>query len=144
MKSTDLDMERSVARCRVFLALVAFLAIYLDPTKPALTRWLPLTGGLFVVNRYWVTVVVAFLAYSLAIAAAQSSAPRKNLATIATCGDVLFGAAIALVTEAETSLYNVFFAFAVLSVGLRSGRRAALAVTAASLLLYTALIVTSA
>ncbi|HZR84921.1 MAG TPA: histidine kinase [Candidatus Binatia bacterium] len=144
MNRANVEMEGSVARCRVFLALVTILAIYLDPTKPALTRWLPLTGGLFVVNRYWVTVALAYLAFSLAIAAAQSRAPRKDLATIATCGDVLFGAAIALVTEAETSLYNVFFAFAVLSVGLRSGRRAAFGVTAASLLLYTVLILTSA
>ena len=126
MSSSTLDMERSIARCRVFLSLTAILAIYIDPTVPALTRWLPLTGGTFVLNRYWVSVLLGHLSYSLALVWAQERnlASAARLARIATWCDVLFGAAIALVTESETSIYYVFFAFAVLSVGLRSGLRA--------------------
>jgi signal transduction histidine kinase len=146
MISSTLDMERSIARCRVFLSLTAILAIYVDPTVPALTRWLPLTGGPFAVNRYWVTVLLAHLTYSVALVWAQArpSASQVRLARIATWGDVFFGAAIALVTESETSIYYVFFAFAVLTVGLRSGLRSALVVTAVSIVFYLVLTVTFA
>ena len=34
MSSSTLDMERSIARCRVFLSLAAILAIYVDPSAP--------------------------------------------------------------------------------------------------------------
>jgi signal transduction histidine kinase len=144
MSSSTLDMERSIARCRVFLSLTAILAIYIDPTVPALMRWLPLTGGAFVLNRYSVSVLLGHLSYSLALVWAQerSLASAARLARIATWGDVFFGAAIALVTESETSIYYVFFAFAVLSVGLRSGLRSALVVTAANIAFY--MIVTAA
>jgi len=146
MSSPPLEMERSIARCRVLLSLAAILAWYIDPTEPTLTRWLPLTGGTFVLNRYWVSVLLAHLVYSVVLAWAYSrSEPALGrLAAVATAADVLFGAAIALVTEGVTSLYYVFFAFAVLSVGLRSGLRSALTVTAFSLLFYTTLTVLSA
>lgn len=128
------------------LSLAAILAWYVDPTEPTLTRWLPLTGGTFVLNPYWVSVLFAHLLYSMALAAAytRTASPSSRLSSIATCADVLFGAAIALVTEGATSLYYVFFAFAVLSVGLRNGLRAALIVTGFSLTFYTVLTVLSA
>ena len=88
MNATSFDMERSIARCRVFLSLIAILTLYADPTEPTLTRWLPLTGGAFTVNRYWATVLVAHLAYSLTLVFLQTrpSAPSLRLATIATWG----------------------------------------------------------
>jgi signal transduction histidine kinase len=146
MSSSTSDMERSIARCRVLLSLAAILAVYVDPTPPALTRWLPLTGGAFVLNRYCVAALLGHLTYSLTLAWAQerSLASPARLARIATWADVFFGAAIALVTEGDTSIYSVFFAFAVLTVGLRSGLRSALVVTAASTGFYTLLTVTSA
>jgi signal transduction histidine kinase len=139
-------MERSIARCRVFLSVIAIFALYVDPTEPTLTRWLPLTGGAFTVNRYWATVLVAHLAYSLTLVFLQTppAAPSPRLATIATWGDILFAAAIAVVTEGTTSPFYSFFAFAVLAAGLRSGLRAALAVTGVSVGLYTILVVVSA
>ena len=146
MSSNTFDMERSIARCRVFLSLTAILAIYIDPTAPTLTRWLPLTGGAFVLNRYWVTVLLGHLTYSLALVWAQerSVLSPARLATIATWADVFFGAAIALFTESETSIFYVFFAFAVLTVGLRSGLSAALTVTAASIGFYILLTIAAA
>jgi signal transduction histidine kinase len=140
------DMERSISRCRIVLSLTAMVAICLDPTEPTLTRWLPLTGGYFVFNRYWVSVLVAHLVYSIVLAWAEDgpNASHDRLGTIATWGDVLFGAAIALVTEGVTSLYFVFFAFAVLSAGIRSGQRTALMVTAISIAFYALVTVTSA
>jgi two-component system sensor histidine kinase DesK len=139
-------MERSIARCRVLLSLTAILAAYVDPTEPTLTRWLPLTGGSFVLSGYGVSVLLAHLVYSvsLAVAYARPAAPSARLAPVATTADVLFGTAIALVTEGATSLYYVFFAFAVLSVGLRRGMRSALVVTGFSLAFYTTLTVLSA
>jgi len=146
MDPLTLEMERSIARCRVLLSLAAILAWYIDPTEPTLTRWLPLTGGMFVLNRYWVSVLLAHLAYSVVLVAAYArpADASARLATIATSADVLFGAAIALVTEGATSLYYVFFAFAVLSAGLRHGLRSALVVTAFSLAFYTTLTLLSA
>jgi signal transduction histidine kinase len=144
--SSTSDMERSIARCRVFLSLAAILAIYIDPAAPALLRSLSLAGGIFVLDRYWVPVLLAHLTYSLTLAWAQerSITSPARLAKIATWGDVFFGAAIALVTEGETSIYYVFFAFAVLTVGLRWGLRSALTVTAASIGFYLLLTVASA
>jgi len=146
MNATNFDMERSIARCRVFLSLVAILALYVDPTEPTLTRWLPLTGGAFTLNRYWVTALVSHLAYSLTLVFLQTrpSVVPARLAMIATWGDVLFAAAVALVTEGTTSPFYSFFAFAVLTAGLRSGLRAALVVTALSVGLYIILIIVSA
>jgi len=146
MNATSFDMERSIARCRVFLSLVAILALYVDPMESPLTRWLPLTGGAFTVNRYWGTVLVAHLTYSLTLVFLQTrlSAPSLRLATSAMWGDVLFAAAIALVTEGTTSPFSAFFVFAVLTAGLRSGLRAALVVTGLSVGLYMILVVVSA
>src|SRR5215472_7412551 len=115
-----IDMERSIARCRVVLSLVAIVAVYDDPTNPMLTRWLPLTGGAFSLNRYQFVVLLAHLAYSLTMASLhrRMSATPARLAAVATGGDVLFGEAIALVTEGLTSEFYVFFAIAVVTVGL--------------------------
>jgi two-component system sensor histidine kinase DesK len=146
MNATSFDMERSIARCRVFLSLVAILALYVDPTEPTLTRWLPLTGGAFTINRYWAVVLVAHLLYSLTLVYVHRfpGPPSPRLATIASWGDVLFAAAIALVTEGTTSPFYSFFAFAVLAAGLRSGFRAALIVTGVSVGLYVLIVVVSA
>src|SRR5215475_8036297 len=110
MNAHTFDMERSIARCRVFLSLVAILAVYIDPTEPSLTRWLPITGGFMMVNRYWVTVLVTHLLYSLTLFFLQDRpllSPAR-LAAIATWADVLFAAAIALVTEGTTSPFYSF------------------------------------
>src|SRR5262249_13596536 len=146
MNTTSFDMERSRARWRVFLSLVAMLALYVDPAEPSLTRWLPLTGGAFTVNRYWATVLVVHLTYSLTLVFLQTrpNTPSLRLATSAMWGDVLFAAAIALVTEGTTSPFSSFFVFAVLTAGLRSGLRAALGVTGVSVGVYMILVVVSA
>ncbi len=146
MNTASFDMEHSIARCRVFLSLIAILALYIDPTEPILTYWLPLTGGAFTVNRYWVTVLVSHLVYSLTFLYLQTHllVTPVRLAAIAMWGDILFAAAIMLVTEGTTSPFYSFFAFAVLTAGLRSGLRAALMVTGLSVGLYMILIVVAA
>ena len=144
-KTLTFDMERGIARCRVVLSVIAILALYVDPTEPTITRWLPLSGGAFTINRYWATVLVAHLTYSLTLFFLHSrpGPPPTRLAAIATWGDVLFAAAIAVVTEGTTSPFYSFFAFAVLAAGLRSGLRAALLVTGLSVGLYALLIIVS-
>lgn len=145
-RASSRDLEASIARCRLGLSLLAIVGWYVDPTEPMLTRWLPVTGGAFVVDPYWVSVLFAHLGYSvvLVVVGARAIVAPERLATIAMWGDVLFGAAIALVTEGATSLFNVFFAFAVVSVSVRAGIRAALRVTVASIGCYLVLAVESA
>ncbi len=133
------DLELGIARCRIVLSIVALVAVYLDPTHPDLAG-LPLSGGPFAIHPYALAIMGAHLAYSVALRAALArglETPRQ----LATVGDVAFGIAIAVVTEGPTSPFYVFFAFAVLSVGLRSGLRATLAVTAVGVALYLAFIV---
>ena len=44
-ENRSIDIERNIAQCRVMLSVAAFITVYIDPTRPTLTRWLPLTGG---------------------------------------------------------------------------------------------------
>lgn len=131
MSAANLDMERSIARCRVFLCLVIGLVLYVDP----------LTGGAFALGKYWASVLAAHLAYGLSLLAAQQRFSSRRLSAIATVGDVLFATAVATVTEGTTSPFYAFFAFAVLAVALRSGLRATLLVTTVSVALYITLVV---
>jgi len=145
MSSTTLEMERGIARCRIVLSAIAILAVYIDPTQPSLTRWLPLTGGLFEIDPHARAVMGSYLAYSIVLYAELESGvvSVQRLAQISTWVDVAFGVAIALVTEGATSPFSTFFAFAVITAGLRAGLRATLGVTAISVVLYLILIVVS-
>src|SRR5207237_3005780 len=61
------DIERNIAQCRVVLSIAAFVTVYVDPTRPTLTRWLPLSGGPFTLDPYAVAVLLAHVGYSIAI-----------------------------------------------------------------------------
>ena len=134
MNATNFDMERSIARCRVALSLVASITLWIDPS----------TGGPFGVGPFWATVLFAHFLYSVSLLIAHRDGSSPRLATIATIGDVFFAGAVATATEGTTSPFYAFFAFAVLSVGLRSGLRAALVVTAVSVAYYVAMVVSFA
>jgi signal transduction histidine kinase len=140
------DLELSIARCRVLLSAVAIVAVYVDPTHPTLTRWLPLRGGPFTIDPYALAVMATHLAYSFGLyyALEGTLTDTRRLVAIATWGDVLFGALIALVTEGATSPFYAFFAFAVVAVGLRAGLGSTLVVTSVSAVLYLSLIAVSA
>ena len=140
------DVEVNIARCRMILSAVAIVAVYVDPTHPTLTRWLPLRGGSFTIDPYTLSAMSLHLAYSITLYFAFSRRFGRidRLVTIATWGDVLFGALIALVTEGTTSPFYAFFAFAVVTVGLRAGLGSTLVVTAVSAVLYLSLIAVSA
>ena len=140
-----IEVERTIARCRMILSVTAFIAVYVDPTLPTLTRWLPLTGGPFTLDPFAFAVMLLHLTYSVAmyLVVRHQLAAAPRIATISTLADVLFGGFIALVTEGANSPFHVFFAFAVLAAGFRGGLRRALTVTGASVALYLCLILVS-
>jgi len=137
------EVERTIARCRIVLSVTALIAVYVDPTRPTLTRWL--TGGPFTLDPFALAVMLLHLAYSLAmyLVVRRELLAASEIATVSTLVDVLFGAVIALVTEGANSPFYVFFAFAVLAAGFRSGLRRASTVTGASVVLYLSLILVS-
>lgn len=140
MRDADfVQIERRIAQCRVVLSVAAPFAIYLDPTEPTLL--LPLTGGYFILDPYAAAILVLHFAYSIVIffLVTRSRFSLSRLATASMCLDVMFGAAVALVTEGTNSPFYIFFAFAVLAAGLR-GFRSGLVVTATSIALYLAII----
>jgi signal transduction histidine kinase len=146
MISTSLDMERSIARCRIILSAVAMLTVYVDPTIPMLSRSFGVKGGLFYIDPVAFAVMGTHLTYSATVYILLARRPLVSgrVVAVSTGADVLFGGAIMLVTEGASSPLLVFFAFAVLTAGLRAGLRAALVVTGASVVLYLSLLVVSA
>ncbi|MEW6267989.1 MAG: histidine kinase [Thermodesulfobacteriota bacterium] len=134
-------IERNIAQCRLLLAVAAPLAVYLDPTEPIL-RVMEVTGAAFFIDPRALAVMLAHLAYSVALAlvvwTGRVALPRVVAAS--NCGDVLFGALVAMVTEGTNSPFYVYFLFAVLAAGLRGTRRSAFVVTTTSLALYFGLI----
>ena len=144
--TTFLHIEESIARCRVILSLSALAAVFIDPTQPVLTRWIPLTGGSFTINPYAFFTMSAHLCYSVAILFLRRSrrTSGSGSSTITTWLDVLFGTAIAVFTEGTNSPFYAFFAFAVVETGLRTGFRQTMAVTAVSVGIYLSLIAISA
>src|SRR5262249_57996613 len=130
--------EQAIARCRVTLSVSALIAVYIDPTRPTLTRWLPLTGGPFMLDPLALAVMLSHLVYSLSLYVLEHRRvlTASRIAVVSTWMDVLFGTLIALVTEGANSPFYVFFTFAVLAAAFRAGLRLTLLVTATSALLY--------
>lgn len=147
MKNRDFaDVEIEIARTRVVLSVVSIFSVYVDPTRPILTGWLPLTGGPFMIDLYTLAVMVSHLAYSMTVCGviAYRIVPEVRLAVTTSWIDVSYGVLIAVFTEGATSPSFVFFAFAILAVGCRGGFRDTLAVTALGATLYFGLILLSA
>ncbi len=147
MNDTNLaGMERNIARSRIMLSVAAILSVYIDPTAPNLTRWFLISGGLFKIDAYALAVLGLHLLYAVSayLAVSRWLASQVRVAALSTAADVLFGVAVALVTEGATSPAYVFFAFAILAVGCRAGFRVILQVTAACVVLYLGLILVSA
>lgn len=132
-------IERAIAQCRLILAVAGPLTVYIDPTEPTLVR---LLSGPFFIDPYALAVMILYLAYSVSVyvALVRFRVAPSRVAVVSTWCDVLFGAAIALVTEGHNSPFFLFFAFAVLAAGLRGSFRTALMVTATSVGLYVALV----
>src|SRR5262249_45517169 len=118
----------------IVVSLVGLLSIYVDPTidEP------------FSIERDLLIVLILHLAYAVAIYLRIGRVAVTARSTFITAVfDVVFATVISLLTEGPTSPGQIFFAFAIMSVGCRSGFRATLFVTAYGVLLYAPLIVTS-
>ena len=112
-------IEYSIARCRLVLSLVAVVAVFIDPTEPLLSRWIPLTSGHFAIDPYVLLLLGAHLTYSLTVYAGMTQRwfAAAPIGARTLWIDVAFGAAIAFVTEGVTSPFYPFFAFAVIERG---------------------------
>jgi hypothetical protein len=98
----------------------------------------------FSIERDLLIVLILHLAYAVAIdLQVRRIAVTSRFAFTTAVFDVLFATVISLLTEGPTSPGQIFFAFAIMRVGCRSGFRAALFVTAYGVLLFAPLIVTS-
>jgi signal transduction histidine kinase len=139
------DLERSVARCRLLLSVTTLVAVWIDPTEPALFPWLGLTGGPFTIDLPALAALGLHLFVSVAIYVAldRGFLAAARTAAVTPWIDVLFGALIAVFTEGASSPFYTFFGFAVISAGVRGNYRQTIAVTAASVVLYLGLILVS-
>ena len=128
MKIPDSDaLDLHIARARIILSLVALTSIYIDPS----------IGGLFHLEPYLLATLLGHLVYSIALylALARHMSPRFRH-TVALAMDIFFAAAVTVFTEGTTSPSYVFFVFAIVAAGFRTGFTATLAVTLGCVALY--------
>jgi signal transduction histidine kinase len=136
MKEFDFqNLDRSVARARILLSLLAMLSLYVDPTT---------VGGLFHLTTLALATLLCHLAYSLSLylAIGRRLAP-SHLPAISASLDLFFAAAIALLTQGQSGPSYVFFLFAIVAAGMRNSPRPTLMVTAAAVTLYLAAVALS-
>lgn len=121
------QMEHNIARCRVVLSAAAILVVYIDPEAPLLAQWIPFVSGRFTMDPRLLVVMATHLIYSVGVFLGLGDRVFPNrLATVTTWADVLFGVAIATMTEGVTGPGYPFFAFAVVSSAMRGGLRQAM------------------
>lgn len=129
------DLGLHIARARVVLSLLAMLSLYIDPSA----------GGLFHFDTYVLITLLAHLVYSLVTyLALRQRLQVHRLPEISIVLDLVFATAIALLCEGPTSPSYVFFVFAIVAVGFRTGFRGTLSVTICCVALYLVVIAFSA
>jgi signal transduction histidine kinase len=141
-----LVMERHIALGRLALSVAAIVSVWVDPTTPNLSHWVTVRGGLFMIDQRALAVLALHLGYAvlLWIGEGSSAIRRLPIVGISIALDVVFGVAVAIVTEGPSSPSYVFFAFAILASGCRSDFRSVLVVTAACVAAYFGIILLSA
>lgn len=133
------QLEHNIARCRVVLSLAASVALYIDAETPLLARWIHFPNGPYTMDPRLFVVMATHLTYSVLIYMGLGRAYPQRLATVTTWVDVVFGVAIATMTEGVSGPAYPLFAFAVVASALRGGLRQATRVTTVSLALYVLL-----
>src|SRR5712691_2291705 len=127
MKPDFGELDGRVAQARVVLSLLALLSLYVDPSL----------GGLFHLDTWLLTTLLCHLIYSaltyLALAYRLATNPVRQ---ISICLDLIFATAIAFLTEGRTSPSFIFFVFAIVAAGFRTGFRVTMLVTIGSVALY--------
>ena len=136
MKTPDFThLDLNVSRARIALSIVALISIYIDPTT---------AQGIFTIDRYVLITLALHFAYGLtASSLIRRRVMPERVFAATTALDILFATAIAFFTEGPTSPSYIFFTFAIIAVGCRTGLRATLWVTFASVVLYLSLIALS-
>lgn len=133
------QLEHNIARCRVVLSLAASLAVYIDAETPLLARWIHFPNAAYTMDPRLFVVMATHLTYSVLIYLGLGRTYSERLAAVTTWVDVVFGVAIATMTEGVSGPAYPFFAFAVVASALRGGLRQATRVTTVSLALYIVL-----
>jgi signal transduction histidine kinase len=125
------DVEKDVARCRLILSGCALVALTIDATHRVFP-WSIAPAVASAVAASALAVLSVHLVYSsvLYLALAKRMISPQRARTLTPGADVLFSATLLLLPVPTIGLFYLFFAFAVASVGLRSGFRAAVWVTA--------------
>ena len=122
------SLDFNIARGRIVLSLLAMLSLYIDPST---------AGGMFHLSVLALVTLLLHLAYSVAIYLVLQQRPTgAGLSLTATALDLFFATAVAFLTEGQTSPAYVFFVFAIVAAGVRSGRSSTIAVTICSVALY--------
>lgn len=126
------ELELAIAHARIVLSLATLVSIYVDPA----------IGGLFGIDPSILGVLVVHLLYGIGVHWIVRRRPGDTRPALASAAlDVGFAAVLSHLTEGHTSPSYAFFAFAIIAVGCRTGLRATLFVTFASVALYLFLIV---
>jgi signal transduction histidine kinase len=125
-----------IARTRIVLSLLAMLSLYADPST---------AGGLFHLTSPTLITLLCHLAYSLSTHAviARKAAPPRWLAPATIVLDLMFATTITYLTEGKTSPSYVFFVFAIIAAGIRTGMRGTLKITIAGVALYLMVVILS-
>jgi signal transduction histidine kinase len=128
------ELGGRVAQARVLLSLLALLSLYMDPTL----------GGLFHLDTWLLAVLLCHLLYStvtyLVLAYRVATDPVRKISIGL---DLIFATVIAFLTEGRTSPSFIFFVFAIVAVGFRTGFRDTLLVTLCCVALYALVVAIS-
>lgn len=141
--TTPRAIEDSIPRCRLVLSVATLITAFVDPSKPLITKWVPLLTGRFVIDPLVLAIFGAYLCFSLGILSLPRALVRQpRISTLCIWCDVAFGAAAEVLTEGTTGLAGVVFLFAVLEAALTTGLRRALLVTTASVIIRSGIMLT--
>jgi signal transduction histidine kinase len=119
-------IEQLLAGARMLLALVAMVAVYLDPSEP--TQFAPAAS----------TLLVTYAVFASAIAAASQWDATLVIGgrTIVHAVDVAVAALITLLTQGPSSPFYVFFVFVLMAAAVRWGTRRTLSTGVAVISAY--------
>src|ERR1700730_15002409 len=134
MKPDFGEFDLQIARARVLLSLIAMLTLYVEPSL----------GGLFHLTEPILVTLLCHLLYSGATYLALGhGAGTDGVGKISIGLDLIFATVIAFLTEGRTSPSFVFFVFAIVAVGFRTGFRVTMLVTISSVVLYISVVALS-
>ena len=121
-------LDLDVARTRIVLSLLAMLSLYADPST---------AGGLFHLTSYSLITLLCHLGYSASTYIVLTKRPAPQwIWPVTIVLDLTFATVIAYLTEGKTSPSYVFFVFAIIAEGIRTGLRGTLWMTLAGVGLY--------